>query len=78
MPTPVALTRIISVPPLLTATAPVAGENKPVVASPLRCGLVTEAEVPSVIPAPPAVPIFVQLDPLQYWSNDPVHWSMPA
>jgi len=42
--------------PLLIATVPVAGENSPVVASPLRCGFVAEAEVPSgsVIPAPPS------------------------
>jgi hypothetical protein len=77
MPTPVALTRIISVPALLTAHAPVAGENSPVVASPERCGLVAEAEVPRVTEVD-AVPMLVQLDPLQYCRAEPVHCSMPA
>ena len=46
IPTPVPFTRIISVPALEIETVPEAGLNKPVVASPLRCGFVADVEVP--------------------------------
>jgi hypothetical protein len=44
------LTRIFSVPPLLIDTAPVVELNNPVVASPLRSGLVTDDDVPRAFP----------------------------
>src|ERR1700722_20113615 len=49
MPTPAAFTRMISEPRLATATAPLAGLNKPVLASlALRSGFVAFTEVPNV------------------------------
>ena len=50
IPTPVALARMTSLPPSAIATVSMAGENKPVVTSPLREGLVVEAEVPRLTP----------------------------
>jgi hypothetical protein len=70
MPTPVPLTRIISVPAAEIATALAAGLNKPVVASPKTCGFVAFADVPKV-----RLPIEngIQLDPLQPWKALPLH-----
>src|SRR5580698_10579646 len=66
------------VPAAAISTVETVSLNNPVVASPLRCGLVTEADVPRVIVVAPPVVNVTQLEPLQPSKTLPVHWRIPA